>query len=174
MIPDKYAFRRKDFSEVSAARITSTLGPDFEAALSRRGPYFIARRAPRSSSFDEWPMSRGRPQRGATFSIHKVERRDDENSEGTGADPESTDPLCSSVVDLAVLFRLRRKQRETIDIVSRCVDRVVRDVCSDVVCRFNFVSDLRQLIRGDMSGHVWRVPRSRCRPNLEISVHRTT
>lgn len=80
----------------------------------------------------------------------------------------------SSVVDLAVLFRLRRKQRETIDIVSRCVDRVVRDVCSDVVCRFNFVSDLRQLIRGDMSGHVWRVPRSRCRPNLEISVHRTT
>ncbi|KOX76372.1 hypothetical protein WN51_11703 [Melipona quadrifasciata] len=37
-------------------------------------------------------MSRGRPQWGATFSIHKVERRDDENSKGTGADPESTDP----------------------------------------------------------------------------------
>ncbi|KAK1118895.1 hypothetical protein K0M31_014665 [Melipona bicolor] len=38
-------------------------------------------------------MSRGRPQWGATFSIHKVERRDDENSKGTGADPESTDPV---------------------------------------------------------------------------------
>lgn len=46
-------------------------------------------------------MSRGRPRWGATFSIRKVERRDDENSEETGADPESTDPVCPSVVDFA-------------------------------------------------------------------------
>lgn len=49
-------------------------------------------------------MSRGRPRRGATFSIRKVERRDDENSEETGADPESTDPVCPSVVDFATRF----------------------------------------------------------------------
>lgn len=51
------------------------------------------------ASFDEADeVSRGRPRRGATFSIHKVERRDDENSKETGADPGSTDPVCPSVV----------------------------------------------------------------------------
>ena len=66
---------------------------------------FIARRVLRSSGFDGRPtMSRGRPRWGATFSIRKVERRDDENSEETGADPESTDPVCPSVVDFATRF----------------------------------------------------------------------
>lgn len=76
----------------------------FRSSVSRSSTdrIFIAGRVPRSSGFDGRPtMSRGRPRWGATFSIRKVERRDDENSEETGADPESTDPVCPSVVDFA-------------------------------------------------------------------------
>lgn len=62
------------------------------------GYLLYTRRVLRLNGFDErLMMSRGRPQWGATFSIHKVERRDDENSEETGADPESTDPVCTSI-----------------------------------------------------------------------------
>ena len=121
--------------------IISTFGPDFER-LKQEGTIFIARRVLRSSSFDERPMSRGRPQWGATFSIHKVERRDDENRKGTGADPESTDPVCSSVVDFTVVPFATNARRATArnhrdDIISLCLFIASYvGVCSPIVCRF--------------------------------------